>query len=527
MRISGLASGIDTDSMVKALMTAAKTPLNTLNQKKQIVEWQRESYREINSKIVDLRNNKLSSYRLSQTMNTQTAVVTGNTGAVSAIAKNTANGISMSVVVAQLATKSGVESTALKATSGEVTTKTTLSSLDSSGSGSSTYKVKINDQDFSFSSTDTIASVVSKINSNKDAKATATFDEVTGKLSITASEYGGSISFDENSNFMNLMGNPSVKTGKSAVVYINGTEKTYNSNTVEVNGVQLTFNELSKDSNGKTAIPTTSTDSNGATVITSEDEDSNNSKFNISNLIPTVVKTEVDSTKVVDTVKAFVEQYNDLLSLLNTKTSEEKYRTYTPLTDDQKDEMSEDEIEKWTAKAKSGLLRNDEILRSTVSSMRSVITEYLGGSSSVNLGSLGITTGSYSEGGKLYLDESKLKEAVLSNPEGVLELFQGSATDSTDQGLFDKMYDKLGNALDKLATKAGTSKYSTDVTAAFNTTSTMYKTLSDYEKRITAMTTKLDNLEERYYNQFTAMETALSKLNNQSSSLTSLFSTGS
>lgn len=520
MRISGLASGIDTDSMVKELMTAARTPLNTLNQKKQIVEWQRESYREVNSKLVDFRNNKLSNYRLSQTMNTQTAVVSGNTSAVSAVAKNTANGIAMSVVVEKLATKSGIEKVLTIPPQSKTDSdpqladsNTTLGQLGSGSTGD--YTVKINGQDFKFSSTDTIASVVNKINSNKDAKATAIFDEVTGKLSITASEYGKAISFEEsaiyvstNSSFMNLIGNPEVASGQSAVVHINGVKKTFPSNTVEVNGVQLTFNELSKDSTGST------------------DPKDSNGEIDISKLIPTVIKTEIDSTKVVDTVKAFVQQYNDLLSMLNTKTSEEKYRTYQPLTDDQKSEMSEDEIEKWTAKAKSGLLRNDDILRSTVSSMRSVITEYLGNASSMNLGTLGITTGTYSEGGKLYLDEEKLKEAVLSNPEGVLELFQGSAVDSTDKGLFDKMYDKLGDSLDKFATKAGTSKYSADVTTAFNTTSTMYNTLKDYDKRIEALTTKLDNLEERYYNQFTAMEKALSQLNNQSSSLTSLFNTG-
>lgn len=493
MRISGLASGIDTDSMVKELMTAARTPLNTLNQKKQVVEWQRESYREVNSKLVDFRNNKLSNYRLAQTMNTQTAVVSGNTNAVTAVAKNNANGISMKVVVEQLATKSGIEGE-LKTSKGVADSKTTLGSLEN-GNSSSTYTVEINKQKFEFSGTDTIASVVSKINSNKDTKATAVFDEVTGKLSITSNEFGKDISFDSgSSSFMNLINSTEVK-GQKALVKINGVDKEYDSNTVEVNGVQLTFNELSKDSTGS--------------------------------INPTVIKTEVDSTKVVDTVKAFVQQYNDLLSLLNTKTSEEKYRTYTPLTDDQKEAMSEDEIEKWTEKAKSGLLKNDEILKSTVSSMRSVITEYLGNASSISLGSLGITTGTYSEGGKLYLDEAKLKEAVLSNPEGVLELFQGSAVDSSDKGLFDKMYDKLGDSLDKFATKAGTSKYSADITAAFNTTSTMYKTLKDYDKRIAAMTTKLDNLEERYYNQFTAMEKALSQLNNQSSSLTSLFNTGS
>ncbi|MEF3353332.1 flagellar filament capping protein FliD [Paenibacillus sp. GYB006] len=493
MRISGLASGIDTDSMVKALMTAAKTPLNTLNQKKQIVEWQRESYREVNSKLVDFRNNKLSNYRLAQTMNTQTAVVSGNTNAVTAVAKNNANGISMNVVVERLATKSGIEGE-LKTSTGVANSKTTLGSLES-GNSSSTYTIEINQQKFEFSGTDTIASVVSKINGNKDAKATAIFDEVTGRLSITSSEFGKGISVDsDSSNFMKLTHSTEVK-GQKALVKINGVDKEYDSNTVEVNGVQLTFNGISKDSTGS--------------------------------INPTVITTEVNSSNVLDTVKAFIQQYNDLLSLLNSKTSEEKYRTFQPLTDDQKEAMSEDDIEKWTEKAKSGLLKNDDILKSTVSSMRSVITEYLGTGSSVSLGSLGITTGTYSEGGKLYLDEAKLKAAVLSNPEGVLQLFQGSAVDSSDKGLFDKMYDKLGDSLDKLATKAGTSKYSADVTAAFNTTNTMYKTLKDYDKRISAMTTKLNNLEERYYNQFTAMEKALSQLNNQSNSLANLFSSGS
>ncbi|WP_454193544.1 flagellar filament capping protein FliD [Paenibacillus sp. Marseille-Q7038] len=493
MRISGLASGIDTDSLVKDLMTAARTPLNTLNQKKQLVEWQRESYREVNSKLVDFRNNKLSNYRLAQTMNTQSAVVSGNTNAVAAVAKNNANGISMSVVVEQLATKSGMEGQ-LKTSQGVADSKTTLGSLQS-GNSSSTFMIEINDQEYEFKSTDTIASVVSKINNNKDAKATAIFDEVTGMLSITANEYGGNVNIGETSTLTSLFQNKNTINSKPAIVQINGVSKEYNSNTVEVNGVQLTFNELSKDSTGS--------------------------------INPTVIKTEVDSTKVVDTVKAFVQQYNDLLSLLNTKTSEEKYRTYKPLTSEQKDAMSEDDIEKWTEKAKSGMLKNDEILKSTVSSMRSVITEYLGSASSISLGSLGIITGSYSEGGKLYLDESKLKEAVLSNPEGVLELFQGSAVDSTNKGLFDKLYDKLGDSMDKLATKAGTSKYSADLTVAFSTNSTMYTTLKDYDKRISAMTTKLNNLEERYYNQFTAMEKALSQLNNQSNSLASLFNTGS
>ena len=490
MRISGLASGMDTDTMVKQLMSVARIPLDTVNQKKQTLEWQRESYREINSKLVDFRNNKLSNYRLSQTLNTQKATVSGDTNALKATATSSANGISMSVVVDQLATKTGID---ISLTSSiRVSNTTTLESLNN-GKGSESFDVTINEKTtLKFSKTDTIATVVGKINST--GKATAVFDEVTGKLSISAKEYGVEAKdFTVSGTFKNLFGkDASVEVGKSAIVTINGQQPSmqFDSNTITVNGVQMNLT-------AKTKIGESS-----------------------------MITIEQDSTKVVDTVKAFVQQYNDLLSLLNSKTSEEKYRDYAPLTDAQKEEMSEDEIEKWTEKSKSGLLKNDSILKSAVSSMRSVITSYMGGANGLNLADLGITTGQYNEGGKLYLDEDKLKTAVLNNPDGVMELFQGSQTDSSIDGLFDKMYTTLGDTLDKISNKAGTNKLSTDLTVSFSTQNSMYRQLTAYEKQILALTDRMTNLEERYYKQFTAMETALSQLNNQSNSLTSLFNTG-
>lgn len=108
-RINGF-SGMDIDSMVKSMMTAKRVPLDKLNQDKQLLEWKRESYREMNSKLYDFRTNKLTSkYGVSSAMNMQTAVTSGNTTAVQADASATANGIDMAVSVTQLATKAKVE----------------------------------------------------------------------------------------------------------------------------------------------------------------------------------------------------------------------------------------------------------------------------------------------------------------------------------------------------------------------------------------------------------------------------------
>lgn len=166
-----------------------------------------------------------------------------------------------------------------------------------------------------------------------------------------------------------------------------------------------------------------------------------------------------------------------------------------------------------TQKAQSGLLKNDDILRSTISSMRMVISEKMG-----KLSELGITTGSYSEGGKLIINEAKLKLAISNNPQSVIDLFQGSAS-QPNEGLFDKLGDTLAKPLESISIRAGTNKYTADVTSTFKEESVMGKKLKDYNTRINNMLTILTNTEKRYYKQFSAMETAMNKLTTQSSSL--------
>jgi len=158
-------------------------------------------------------------------------------------------------------------------------------------------------------------------------------------------------------------------------------------------------------------------------------------------------------------------------------------------------------------------LKNDDIIKSVLTSMRSVITSKLG-----SLSSYGITTGSYFENGKLVVDEDKLQKAVASNPQGIRDLFQGP-TGAPDSGVFDILSTKVDNALDLLNKRVGTNKYSVDLTSTFKEESVMGRKLKEYNSNISAMLTMLNNAETRYYNQFTAMETAMNKLTTQSSNL--------
>ncbi|WP_245640191.1 flagellar filament capping protein FliD [Paenibacillus dakarensis] len=490
MRISGF-SGMDIDSMVKQLITAKRAPLDKLTQQKTIIEWRRESYREMNSKMIDFKT-KTSSFKYSSAMNSNKAMVSGNTTAIKAEATASASNISMGVEVFKLAQKSRIETTSPLTIKGNsdvpvsASLKTTLGELSKSD-GSEEYTLSINGikEPLVFKSTETIETVLNRINSSAKAKVKATFDEVSGKFVVSAKEYGNTNKLTGvEGSLISLFDLSDVQDAKPAEVLITsgGVKKIFtpDSNSFLINGVQLTFQEINKDK-------------------------------------PATITTQTDPAKALETIKSFVESYNELIKTFSTKLGEEKYRSYAPLTDEQKKEMKENDIKLWEEKARSGLLKNDEVLRSTLSEMRSAIGEMVG-----DLSSIGITTGQYFENGKLNINEEKLKSALQSDPQKVSNIFQG-AGDGGNHGIISSVQTAMNNALDKLVDKAGTSKFLADSNSTFKEESVIGRQLKDYNKRIGTMEARLQDLEIRYYKQFSAMERAMNQYNSQSSSLAGYF----
>ncbi|MUG23699.1 flagellar filament capping protein FliD [Paenibacillus macerans] len=490
MRVTGLASGMDIDSLVQNMMKGKRAPLDKLIQQKQTLEWKRDYYKEINSQLVDFRNNKLWGYKKEASLNPYKSVVTGDTNAVSVKATPKASQVDMTIEVDRLASqrsKTSVDSLGI-----DVTKRSTLSSLDPSRTDDK-YVLTItrpgNDPvNLEFSKSDTIESVIRKINSDTKANVTAALDEATGKITLKSKEYGNqNVTFEGSlTEVFKLTG--AYEGGVTSQVKVNGQSLEYASNTFTLNGVEITL------------LGKTETDK------------------------PAVVSTKTDSDTIVETIKSFIKDYNAVLEKINGKLNEERFRKFPPLTDEQKKEMKEDDIKRWEEKAKSGLLRNDEILTGAVWNMReAVVTSGVEGTT-INLSSIGITTGQYYENGKLILDEqgeAKLRKAVEENPDQVLELFIGS--DGTG-GLFNKLYDDLAGPLEAISERAGTDKYSTSLTYAYDTESVMGKELKDVNQRISDLQKKLTDMETRYYSQFTAMEKAINKLNAQTQSITSMLS---
>ncbi|MUG72502.1 flagellar filament capping protein FliD [Paenibacillus validus] len=513
-RVSGLASGIDTEGLISQLMQAKRASVDKLYQNKQTIQWQREAYRDMNTKIYDFRNNKLSSYRLEGTFAAKTVDVAGNAAAISAKATGNAVNGTFKIEVKEMATAASNYSAGDIRKTGQkidptLTLSTQVEKFDVFDPGGNEFT--INGTKVKFDPTkDSLNNVIDRINKTTDVNAF--YDSTTGFVSFVSkntglvnnpsdpasdsaapgTNLGERITFSGNFLTQSLKvatGGPNEKVAVSAKVSINGMpEGSYASNKITVNGVEVTL--LKKDPGN-----------------------------------PATLTVDTDTNKIMDTVKAFVKDYNDILQTLNDKLNEARYKSFQPLTDTQKKDMKESDITQWEEKAKSGMLKNDDILSRAVSTMRlDVFSQVETGSKKYKtLASIGIETGEYIERGKLYIkDESKLKEAIEKEPEAIMALFTATGngdSDQSDVGIAKRLYDHAQLTLNEMIQKAG-SPGSFDTGAKDQ--SYIGKKLYLLDKDIDVANERIKNQEDMYYRKFTAMEAVINKYNSQSSYLSQL-----
>lgn len=240
------------------------------------------------------------------------------------------------------------------------------------------------------------------------------------------------------------------------------------------------------------------------------------------------IDARVNTDNIVDGIKAMVEEYNKIIELVNKELTTKPDRDYSPLTSEQKKELSESEIETWEEKAKSGMLYGDSDLRMLSSDLRFII----GGGNAEALKAVGITTSTlYSDNGKLTLDESKLRAALETDPESVEKLFTAPQGTKNEKGnditgiatnlknVMDKYVKTLGSMDSKgiLIKKAGSTSSPMSLTE-----NGFYKQIAEINKQISKLQTRLESERDRYIKQFTSLETLISQMNSQSSWLSQL-----
>ncbi|MGM8215208.1 flagellar filament capping protein FliD [Bacillaceae bacterium W0354] len=351
------------------------------------------------------------------------------------------------------------------------------------------YKEEI----FNISSSRSFSGMISDIN-RANTGVNLFYDDMTGKMTLTRTETG---QFNDSGDEIVVTGDfanrvlrfdqASETGGANAIFTINGLETQRYSNNFEVNGVQF---QLKQEFSGE------------------------NVSVNVSN----------DTEKVFENIKSFVEKYNELIGSIQEKTQEKRYRDYKPLTDEQYEDMSEKQAELWEEKAKSGLLRSDQTLNSALTSMRRDFYTSVENSEVNNmmkqLASIGIkTTTRYLDGGKLEIDEAKLKSAIENDPESVEKLFTANGSTYEQKGILHRLTDTVTQTMDTITNRAGNS---------FRTEQqyTLGRRLVDLNDRIGNFEDRLMQVEDRYWRQFTAMEKAIQRMNQQSMYLMQQFGGG-
>ncbi len=244
------------------------------------------------------------------------------------------------------------------------------------------------------------------------------------------------------------------------------------------------------------------------------------------------ISAEVDADKTADVVQQMIDAYNDIVDLVNTECKTKPDRDYQPLTDEQKEEMTESQIEKWEEKAKQGILFADSDLRMMANALRNVINS----GDSKALSDIGITTSSsYSDNGKLVLDVDKFKAKLQEDPDGVKELLTRAVETKTDEkgntittragglmtnikSVLDKYGITTGSTKGILIERAGSIYSPTSVLS-----NSIQKQLDDLDEVIDKLNDRMQSEMDRYISQFTSLETLISQMNSQSSYLSSMF----
>ncbi|MGG1690694.1 flagellar hook-associated protein 2 [Heyndrickxia ginsengihumi] len=505
MRVNGIASGMDIDGMVNQLMVAERVPLDRMEQQKQILEWQQSDYHDMNTALEDLDTTIFNGINMQSTFNKK-LVTTSNDSIVSATAVNALSNISSSISVSQLATSSTWSTNKLGNFQQQ---DATLSfTVQQNGKSTSNSPITIN-----VSKTDTIQDVANKI-TNSGLGVTAMVENIQNSsgdfvqtLVLTNNQTGSGWTIQTNdaatSNYMqtnlgfSISNNTLVKdtdstgkeTGQDAIFTLNGYTIKKSSNTFTENGISYTLKGVTTP--GQTVTVSTTTD--------------------------------VDS--IYNSIKAFVDKYNDTIKTLNDKISEERDRDYQPLTDAQKEQMTDTQISEWEDKAKTGLISHDPIITSVLTNMRQDLYSPVSGSNVTaftQLAQIGITTSpDYTEHGKLVIDETTLREKIAEDPNAIYQLFNSSSDSYDSKGIADRLRDSIANAQDKIQTKAG---YTASGVLLDNSQFDIGKSINDLNTKISDFQTHLTDVENRYYDQFSAMEQAMEQANQQSSFFLQQFS---
>lgn len=494
-RVTGMMSGLDTESLIQELVAVKQTKVDDLKKEQTKHEWKQEAWKNLNTKVYDLFKGTMDKLCYQSSYMKKTTTVS-NPNAATVITGDSAMKTVQSLKIKSMASSGYM--TGGQITKSGVKTSTTMKDLlgeDAFAAGDSA-KISV-----------TIGGSVKEITVNADSRISdftdqlkaqglnVNFDTATNRIFVGASAAGAENDFTLSggdllgSKVLSALGltqeSGAVKKDASdAVIELNGATFTSNTNTFEVNGLTITCLEVTGDN-----------------AIT--------------------LSTQDDTSGTYDLIKNFIKEYSSLINEMDKLYNADSAKGYDPLTDDEKDSMSESEVEKWETKIKDSLLRRDSNLSTVSSALKSVMSAgYTVNGKVMYLSDFGIETLGYfnakdNEKNAYHINGDEDDSDVSSKANELMAAISTNAEQVMD--FFTQLGKSMKSSLDSIMKR-------TDYRSLYSVydDKKMKEEYDNYTKEIAEAEEKLLDYEDKWYKKFSAMETAMAKMQSNSNAITSM-----
>lgn len=452
IRTSGLISGLDTESLIKEITSKYTVKKDKIWKQQQSLVYKQDAWKELNKDVYSFFQ-KTSDMRLTSSYKKDKIKVSDS--AVASVSGKV-NG-QQNLKVNQVATKSYL-------TSGKIENDAAVGVT-----GALKLKKDGAEQEINITADMSMKDIAQKF---ADAGLISNYDEDNKRLFLASQETGALSNFEVcgDAGLLDALGlgtAAAFQSGRDASITLNGADFASSDNKFVINNM--------------TIIAQT------AGIVT--------------------VDNQVDSS-LFDSIKDFIEKYNELIKKIDTSYNSTTAKGYEPLTDEEKYALSDKQIEDWENKLKEGALSKD----STLSELGSMLKITMGTTviDGMTLNSLGISLGDYfatekNERNVYNIDEDKLREAIEKDSSKVINFMTKLSA---------SIYDQLNK---KMRSSSLNSVYT------IYHDKEMKKTLQDYDNKLKEMEAKIAAVEDKYYAQFAKMETLLSKTQSKSTYLSNFF----
>ena len=517
IRMTGINSGMDTESIISELVKAKSAKKDKLVKAQTKLQWKQDAWKELNAKVYGLYTKTLSNLRLEGDYYKKTTKLSDESVASIVTSGNAVDGI-QEMEIKHLAKSGYLTGGKIEGQDGKtVTANTTMKDLGVTGE--STFTIRFGNgesKELKFEETATISDVVTQL---KEAGLNASFDEKNQRLFVSSKESGAEANFELEKGSGDILSKLGLNYAEDVAKY-----------EAELKQAELDNKTEAEKAAIRAKIPHKITGVDAEIILNGATFTSKNNTFEINGLTitankvtdaPVTITTTQDTDGIYDMIKNFLKEYNTIINELDSLYNAESSKGYEPLTDEEKEAMSEKEVEKWEEKIKKSILRKDETVDKVAGAMKSIMMQgVMVGGTQMYLSDFGINTLGYfnapeNEKNAYHIDgdpdntntankDDKLKAMIASDPDKVVDFFSN---------LSKNLYDKIGDMMKK-----------TDYSSSFTLYDDvlMKKEYDDYKKQIADQEKKITAFEDRYYDKFSAMETAMAKLQSKESAIAGL-----